>query len=1213
MNYGINQTADTDSPIEVAKTNIETNSTEFNKLGHVNNTAESTNVIDRISENSNEMVKEKVDAFNKAATTEGLKTINEYSESQTRKITNEAKSSEPQINYVSASATNNDNMTIHEYAEAQTSAANNGNVLEVNSGDDTRITEVNEKLAVKTNEVEAQSFNNETNLLFPNLNETHISFKNNTMHSLPEETKSATTTQLQEQQITIIDDDDDDDVEDKDTGKHTDTDNTTIANDYTLLTNTTEKNSDTGSTNDTEPINNPFINATEPTVVSSTKAEDDQTNNTSSYKPTNNVDPIERSENENQRNTIVITDTESSKEQSAYIDANINNTEMEDNSSISTNNKNLEEEGSPANTTDNKITEVEQAAQTDATVGNNEEVKNSLNTSVTAASEIANEDIPEDDTDKMDIDNVTELQEEVNKINVPENDNDNELENISQPDMASLSNFEQASDAKSFDPQTTESHPQAEEQITEETSIPDPVANDLTTTESNEDSEHNKETSKDKNNAVDKTQSDKEDVERKHEITKDQKSNTDHNKTMHIENQEYVSNELLLLKEQNKESSVRIESLTVQLDEMNLRCKVLEDELLKSNTTISESISSISILMQKFVKNQDTLKRELDTVKKSQLKIDVKNVKNVTKRTRREGMIMEEGDVEYRVVSRNLSNRRSVSRHDSNESRKRRHISTEAAEYIPESKARPSKPKPTKTQRIATEIFEKSQPAFGTVEKPAIDLASSLKLATTNDTIDFSKDKSPTNAVQSQLHSKTTAASMKLVRSKSGKGNVKVYEQVPSGPGIEYSGQMIGTSNHGNIVNLTGSSGYHKQLNSPQKGISPNLVESNHEKRILGQPPQIRRSSSSEALSSFIKPETGTEKIPTKGKQKIAGPEPAIESEDDYDPNMQFNDTAVDGNDDYVPQIGANEQEDNNVANTENSGTTDAATGNIPTSTSNTTASVTSSSAAAPTTSEQAQTILDEETEQPKKKPTVKGFKLVLAGKFRKSIQLYIVDDIIYTGESPYSAISFVYFVDLKYSNIRKTRETTTTNFSIGFPHILIDEGDKAMEVLGSNIMTPNYLMTVEYFLGDYLQACHLVEEKLSPGCTTDYWRRCRNLFLQLMYWRQLAREKRGFRRYTMLHAVKEIENFRLHVQPKSYAITEPFFLEKKIQAKIASSRKPKEWMFQTEKSLPVIGQNGITEVNINAALDALLKPPSNVTNFVPYASVAVPTGVEIV
>ena len=177
----------------------------------------------------------------------------------------------------------------------------------------------------------------------------------------------------------------------------------------------------------------------------------------------------------------------------------------------------------------------------------------------------------------------------------------------------------------------------------------------------------------------------------------------------------------------------------------------------------------------------------------------------------------------------------------------------------------------------------------------------------------------------------------------------------------------------------------------------------------------------------------------------------------------------------------------------------------------------------------------------------------------------------------------------------------------------MIDEGDKAMEVLGSNIMTPGYLMTVEYFLGDYLQACHLVEEKLSPGCTTDYWRRCRNLFLLLMYWRQLAREKRGFRRYTMLHAVKEIENFRLHAQPKSYAISEPFFLDKKEQERIASSGKPREWMYQVEKTLPFIGQNGITEANINAALDALLKPPPDMPNFIPYASIIVPTGVDVV
>lgn len=1165
MDYGANHIAVTEPPAEAAQTGIQTNNKQINTDGHIDNKNESNNEIINKTDSINETAKENVDASMTAVTNERSSTTSDHTRQQNKTTSDEAKLIESKTDGTPASAVAIDKiMTIHEYAEAQTIVANNGNNADVSDNGDSKITNTNKGPALKTTQTEAKFVNNETNLLFPDSHQLHLSFMSNTLHVSPEETKSASTNQMHDQRITVIDDDD------EEVTKSNNTEDTSRINESTEVEKTKDEVIDTKNNNETEIIRNPFENATEPRSVSSTNVEDKHTNKTDSI--ISNNEDIEA-------NTIVITDTESSKEQSVSIDENI---------IAHKGDKTSNEEKKNDAIIDKKVTETEQITPIDTTINNNEKIEDITANTTTETIAIDPANIHIDNADKMDIDTEADLRAEKNKADLMV---DKQPEGTTQPGMASLSNVAQVHDNISDENKTTKTA------LVGPTSISNDIVEEPATTESNMESQPNKEPHEDSNDKAHTTESNKT-VTGVKEVANENQTSAEINKSSQLDLAEPLSDEISFLKEQNKMHTNKIASLTEQLDIMNGRCKVLEDELLKSNTTISESLNSISILMQKFVKNQDTLKREVDTVKKSQLKIDVKNVKNITKRTRREGMIMEEGDVEYRIVSRNLSNRTTSSRHDSDESRKRRHLSTEAPEYIPEPKVQTPKPKPTKVQRVATEIYEKSQPIFGTVAKPAIDLASSLKMATTNDTIDFSKGKSPQKATQNQLYARATAASMKLVRNKSGKKNVNVYEQIPSGPGIEYSTEKIETSNHANLFNLTGSPSYQEQLNSPQRRISSNLVELKHEKRILGQAPRMRRSSSSEVLSSFIKPEVVPKKVPSKNKTKIAAPAPVaapeFEAEDDYDPNEQFNDMAVEANDDYVPQIETKKQRENTIASTQKiTETNNPAPVSVP--------------------AEKTVPVQEEEPEQSQRKPTVKGFKLVLAGKFRKSIQLYIVDDIIYTGESPYSAISFVYFVDLKYSNIRKTRETTTTNFSIGFPHILIDEGDKAMEVLGSNIMTPGYLMTVEYFLGDYLQACHLVEDKLSPGCTTDYWRRCRNLFLLLMYWRQLAREKRGFRRYTMLHAVKEIENFRLHTQPKSYAISEPFFLDKKEQEKIASSGKPREWMYQAEKTLPFIGQNGITEANINSALDALLKPPPRIGGFVPYASVAVPTGVEVV
>lgn len=241
----------------------------------------------------------------------------------------------------------------------------------------------------------------------------------------------------------------------------------------------------------------------------------------------------------------------------------------------------------------------------------------------------------------------------------------------------------------------------------------------------------------------------------------------------------------------------------------------------------------------------------------------------------------------------------------------------------------------------------------------------------------------------------------------------------------------------------------------------------------------------------------------------------------------------------------------------------------------------------------------------------VKGAQLVMAGPAAKVIQMYEVDHIFYTGDSPYSAISLVFYIDQKYSDIREHKRMARSKYALGFPHILLDEGDVAVQVFGGNIMTEMYLQSLEFFFADFLAQCHLLESKLMTGCTSDQWKRQHDVFMALMYWRQLSKEKRGYRGYTMLHAVKELENYRLHSKADVMFLANKYLLEKKSFLNLCQKEKTADWMFQVETELPVIGKNGVDETNINAELDKILVPPPGLT-FFPYASVTSPEGIEV-
>ena len=282
---------------------------------------------------------------------------------------------------------------------------------------------------------------------------------------------------------------------------------------------------------------------------------------------------------------------------------------------------------------------------------------------------------------------------------------------------------------------------------------------------------------------------------------------------------------------------------------MNRRCRTIEEELLKSNTTISESLNSISELMQKFFKNQEILKMELATIKKSQLKIDVKNVKHISNKIRRERLIGYEDDVEYEIISRNLLRERPTSSSRTEDDHKRRKLSPNEQRRKNKSKqVKPEKPvkpvKPTKMQRIADEVFQKSHPE---IAEP-LD-SNKQHVESTEQTKIKVNPISPIIINNGSTNIPTTApnAISNMTYNSGPDKNSVIYQHDPSALNFRRTNDLY-SNPASSLVNLSASPEFSKQLSSVTKKSTNHIIEMNRPARILGAPHTLGATSTSQVI-----------------------------------------------------------------------------------------------------------------------------------------------------------------------------------------------------------------------------------------------------------------------------------------------------------------------------------------------------------------------------
>lgn len=157
-------------------------------------------------------------------------------------------------------------------------------------------------------------------------------------------------------------------------------------------------------------------------------------------------------------------------------------------------------------------------------------------------------------------------------------------------------------------------------------------------------------------------------------------------------------------------------------------------------------------------------------------------------------------------------------------------------------------------------------------------------------------------------------------------------------------------------------------------------------------------------------------------------------------------------------------------------------------------------------------------------------------------------------------------------------------------------ETEEAFDILGKTTLTEKYVNSLEYFLMEFRWENKLIGLGLKLRESKRTWQRRKALFALFEFWRDQSRDKRGFPNYTILHAVKEMENYRIFINRSVSWFYNHITLLKMILYDLCYEPKTswREWMFPVGCKLPCLGDtlddgSIITKVNINEIIDNLL------------------------
>lgn len=152
-------------------------------------------------------------------------------------------------------------------------------------------------------------------------------------------------------------------------------------------------------------------------------------------------------------------------------------------------------------------------------------------------------------------------------------------------------------------------------------------------------------------------------------------------------------------------------------------------------------------------------------------------------------------------------------------------------------------------------------------------------------------------------------------------------------------------------------------------------------------------------------------------------------------------------------------------------------------------------------------------------------------------------------------------------------------------------ESSMACQVLSNVILTERYVNSLEYFLMEFRWENRLVSLGLKLRESKRTWQRRKALFALFEFWRDKSKDKRGFKNYTLLHAIKEMENYRVFINRSVSWFYNHITLLKMILFDLCDNTSThwREWMFARGSELPIVGENGVTVTTINREIDNML------------------------
>lgn len=152
-------------------------------------------------------------------------------------------------------------------------------------------------------------------------------------------------------------------------------------------------------------------------------------------------------------------------------------------------------------------------------------------------------------------------------------------------------------------------------------------------------------------------------------------------------------------------------------------------------------------------------------------------------------------------------------------------------------------------------------------------------------------------------------------------------------------------------------------------------------------------------------------------------------------------------------------------------------------------------------------------------------------------------------------------------------------------------ETEVAFKILSKTTLTEKYVNSLEYFLMEFRWENKLVGLGLKLRESKRTWQRRKALFALFEFWRDQSREKRNFINFTILHAVKEMENYRIFINRSVSWFYNHITLLKMILYDLCDNvdTQWREWMFPKGETIPVLGIGNVNEENVNEAIDNVL------------------------